>query len=205
MIHPSDAQPEPLLFLAKAGNGEALGQLLECYRPYLTLLIRIQVGRKLQVKLDVEDVLQETFLDAHRGFALFRGNSESEFLSWLRQILGGVLANQHRHFYGTKRRDLRLERELSDDLDRSSQALDRCLIAPDSSPSREAAKREQAILLADALAQLTPDYRDVIILRQLEDLSFPEVARRMGRSEDSVKNLWARALARLRQNVDEAK
>ena len=55
------------------------------------------------------------------------------------------------------------------------------------------------MLLADALGQLPDDYREVLILRHLEGLSFPEVARRMGRTVDSVKKLWARALARLRQ------
>lgn len=205
MNRPSDAEPERLLILAKAGDGAALGMLLECYRTYLTLLVRLQVGRKLQVKLDIDDVVQETFLEVHRGFGAFRGGSEREFVAWIRQILGGVLANLVRHYYGTKRRDVRLERELNQDLDRSSEALDRCLVAPDSSPSREASKREQAILLANALACLSPDYRDVIILRQLEDLTFPEVARRMGRTEDSVKNLWVRALARLRHAVDDSR
>jgi RNA polymerase sigma-70 factor (ECF subfamily) len=55
------------------------------------------------------------------------------------------------------------------------------------------------VLLADALGRLAEDYREVIILHHLEELTFPEVAGRLGRSVDSVKNLWARALARLRR------
>jgi RNA polymerase sigma-70 factor (ECF subfamily) len=198
-----DTDPERLLVLAKAGNGTALGQLLERYRQYLSLLVRLQIGRRLQVKVDAEDVLQETFLEVHRDVGRFRGSSEREFLAWVRQILGGILANQVRHYYGTKRRDLRLERELHDELDRSSQAMDRCLIAPQSTPSQQVARREQAVLLANALGSLPEDYREVIILRQLEDLTFPDVARRMGRTEDSVKNLWARALVRLRNVMDD--
>jgi RNA polymerase sigma-70 factor (ECF subfamily) len=54
-------------------------------------------------------------------------------------------------------------------------------------------------LLADALQQLPPDYREAIILRHLEGLTFPGVARRMNRSQDSVEKLWLRGLARLRQ------
>ena len=54
------------------------------------------------------------------------------------------------------------------------------------------------MLLADALARLPSAYREVLVLRELEGLSFPEVARQMGRSVDSVKKLWARALAQLR-------
>ena len=77
--------------------------------------------------------------------------------------------------------------------------LDRGLVARTDSPSQQASRREQAVLLADALGKLTDDYREAIVLRHLEGLSFPEVARRMGRSEDSVKKLWARALAKLRR------
>ena len=73
-----------------------------------------------------------------------------------------------------------------------------------SSPSNQASRREQAVLLADALGQLPSDYREVIILSHLEGLSFPEVAQRMGRSVNSVKNLWARALARLRRSLGES-
>jgi RNA polymerase sigma-70 factor (ECF subfamily) len=98
-------------------------------------------------------------------------------------------------------RDVRLERELAAELDRSSQALDQGLLASSSSPSRKAARREQAVQLAEVLGRLPEDYREVLILRHLEGLTFPEVAGRMGRSLDSVKNLWTRGLARLRDAV----
>ena len=55
------------------------------------------------------------------------------------------------------------------------------------------------VLVADALSQLPEDYREVLILRHLESLSFPEVAKRMGRTLSSVDKLWVRALARLRR------
>ena len=57
------------------------------------------------------------------------------------------------------------------------------------------------MLLADALGQLPDDYREVLILHHLEGLTFPEVARRLGRTLDSVKNLWLRGLARLRRSL----
>ena len=61
--------------------------------------------------------------------------------------------------------------------------------------------REQAVLLAEALAQLPAEYREVLILRHLEGLPFPEVARRMSRTTGSVEKLWIRALARLRRSL----
>ena len=97
---------------------------------------------------------------------------------------------------------MNLERELNRELDESWRALDRGLISPQSSPSHQAARRELAVLLADALQRLPEDYRETIVLRHLEGLTFPEVAGRMGRTEDSVKKLWARALARLRRALE---
>ena len=152
---------------------------------------------------DAEDLLQELGLEIHRKIMTFRGGSEREFLMWVRRMIGSIMANQVRHYLGTKCRDLRLERALLDDVDRSSRALNHNLVAPQSTPSQQAVRREQAVILADALEKLPEDYREVIILRQLEGLSFPEVAARMGRTEDSVKNVWLRALARLRRTLEE--
>jgi RNA polymerase sigma-70 factor (ECF subfamily) len=191
-----------LLDLASAGDGPALGVLLQRYHNYLALLARVQLGRRIQGKVDVLDIVQDVSLEVHRKIGMFRGSSEGEFLAWLRQILGGILANQVRRYMGTKRRDVRLERDLWEDLDRSSRSLGGQLVAAQSSPSAQASRREQAVFLADAIGGLPADYREVIILRQLEGLTFPQVAARMGRTEDSVKNLWARALARLRRSLE---
>jgi RNA polymerase sigma-70 factor (ECF subfamily) len=195
--------PEFLLVLAKAGDGGALGRLLERYRNYMGLLVRIQVGRRLRSKVDNDDLLQEIWLEIHRKIAFFRGTSEREFLTWVRRLIGSILANQVRHYLGTKCRDLRLERSLGEELDSSTRSMNQSLVASQSTPSQQAVRREQAVLLADALQDLPEDYREVIILRQLEGLSFPDVARRMGRTEDSVKNVWLRALARLRRTLED--
>ena len=203
MVTRTSIEPDWLLSLAKAGDGEALGRLLERHRNYLLLLARMQIGRQLQGKLDTEDLIQEASVAAYRGIRRFRGTTEVEFRAWLRQILATILANQVRRYQGTLRRDPRLERALQNDLDCSSRAIDRALIAAHSTPSQLAARREQAVQLANALGNLPDDYRQVIVLRQLEELSFAEVAVRMGRTEHSVKNLWVRALTRMRREMGE--
>jgi RNA polymerase sigma-70 factor (ECF subfamily) len=148
-------------------------------------------------------VVQETFLEAHRKFGSFRGTGESEFVAWLRGILAARIANLVRHYVGTQARDVRREEGLEVNLDQSSRALDRGLFAIQGSPSQQAARREQGVLLAQALARLSDEYREVVVLRHLEELPFPEVAERMGKTVDSVQKLWVRALARLRQLVKE--
>jgi RNA polymerase sigma-70 factor (ECF subfamily) len=199
----ADAQHDPLRLLhdARHGRADALGQLLDRYRTYLGLLARLQLDRRLQSKVDASDVVQEAFLEAHRDFPNFRGTTEGELVAWLRQVLATNLANCVRRFLGTRCRDVRLERSLALDLDQSSQEVARSLAAQESSPSQGAARREQAVLLAEALEQLPPDYREVIILRNLQALSFPEIAQRMARSVDSVTKVWARALVQLRRSL----
>jgi len=197
----ADSGVEQWLRKAREDDQSAIGSLLERYRNYLGLLARLQIGQRLQGKVDESDVVQEVCLKAHRDFGQFRGSSEAEWLAWLRHLLVTSLAQLIRHYWGTQARDLRLERQLTAELDNSSHALDHGFLAPQSSPSQQAVGREQAVLLADALARLPEDYREVIILSQLEGHSFPEVARRMNRTIDSVKNLWARALAKLRRSL----
>jgi RNA polymerase sigma-70 factor (ECF subfamily) len=134
---------------------------------------------------------------------LFRGRQEAEFVSWLRAILATRIADLVRHFLGTQGRDIRRERDLQVDLDQSSRALDRGLVALHSTPSQQLARQELRVMFADTLAQLSDEYREVIVLRHFEELSFADVADRMQRSIDSVQKLWVRGLARLRQLVGE--
>jgi RNA polymerase sigma-70 factor, ECF subfamily len=189
---------ERFLQMARDGDDAALGHLLDRYRTYLTVLAQVQIGRRLQGKVEAADLTQETFLEAHRAFPRFRGSREPEFTSWLRQILATTIAHQVRRYFSSKCRDIRLERKLGEELDTSSGELDRGLVSKQSSPSQRACRQEQALLLAAALDQLPEDYREVLILRHLESLSFPDVARRMERTVDSVEKLWTRALSKLR-------
>jgi RNA polymerase sigma-70 factor (ECF subfamily) len=199
----ASANPEQMIEAARGGTDVKVGPLLELYRNYLRLLARVEIGRRLQGKLDASDLVQETFLEAHRHFGQFRGTDEPQFVQWLRRILAAKVANLVRHYFGTKGRDVRLERELAVDLDNSSRMLGQELMASLTSPSQQAVRREQGVLLANALEKLPADYREAIILRHLEGLTFPEVSRRMGRTQDSVEKLWLRALARLRKAFGE--
>lgn len=195
------ADPEQQIAAARLGGEAALGTLLELYRNYLRLQARIEIGRHLQGKLDASDVVQETFLDAHRHFPQFQGRTEQQLVHWLRQILAGKVSNLVRHYAGTQGRDIRREQSYHVHLNQSSLRLEQALPGSVSSPSQQAVKREQAVLLADALERLPEDYREVILLRHWESLPFQEIARRLRRTKDSVEKLWLRALTRLRQSM----
>jgi RNA polymerase sigma-70 factor (ECF subfamily) len=203
-MEPDADQTAALLSQARLGRREALGELLEAHRNYVMVLARIQLGRRLQGKVDASDLVQDVHVEAYRAFERFAGDTRATFLAWLRQILAGQLAHLVRRYCGTQARDVRLEQTLERELADSSQMLDNALIDQRTPPDEAAVRREQGILLADALARLPPDYREAIILRQLEGLSFAEVATRLGRSVDSVQKLWVRALDRLRREMETA-
>lgn len=188
-----------LIDLARRGDEAASGRLLAAYHEYLKLLARVQIGRRLQGKLDASDLVQETFMDAHRQMPQFKGATEAELLAWLRKILAGHVAMTVRRYFGSKGRDINLERGIAAQIDASSQAMDGGLIGSNTTPSQHVARREQSVLLADALSQLSEDHREAIVLRHLEGLSLAETATRMGRSQDSVQKLYVRGLMNLRR------
>jgi len=192
---------ERLLAQGRAGNSSAIGCLLESYRAYLRLLLRLQSSRRAS-PADASDVVQEVFLRAGQHFVGFRGSTERELTAWLRHILATTLVDEERRRRIGQHGQVGLA-EIAATLDQSSHALDCNLLNPGSSPSQQASRREQAVLLADALARLPEHYREVIVLRHLQNLSFPEIARRTERSLDSVKNIWVRALTELRGHSQE--
>jgi RNA polymerase sigma-70 factor (ECF subfamily) len=197
---PRQANSRQLLHRARAGDEQALGELLEYYRPYLMLLARLKTDRKLTAKLDDSDLVQETCLSAHRDFRQFRGTMEQEFTAWLREIMAHVAANVARE-HRRQKRDVRIERQLYDLLNQSSQMLERVLATTNSSPSVRAERRERAVLLANALDQLPAAYREVLVLRELEGKSLSDTAQAMGRTPNAVQKLWARALVQLRRQL----
>jgi RNA polymerase sigma-70 factor (ECF subfamily) len=194
----ASAKPNRLLLQARQGDAVALGELLEHFRNYLELLARLEIGRRLQTKVDTADLVQETFLEAHRNFKTFRGSGEAEFVAWLRGIFALRISLMLRHYLGTQGRDVRREQGLEINLDQTSQLLQRGLSAAGNSPSQSVVRREQGVRLAQALAALPDDYREIVVLRHLEDIPFAEAATRMNRSVDSVQKLWVRALAKLK-------
>jgi RNA polymerase sigma-70 factor (ECF subfamily) len=191
-----------LIERARRDEPGALDRLLDSYRNYLRLLARTGLDASLQGKADPSDLVQDALLKASQNFDQFRGANDAELAGWLRQILARCLANFARR-YRTGGRRVGREQSLDQLLNRSSEALERVLATNGTSPSSSAQRRDLGVVLSDALAQLSEDQREVIVLFHLEGLSWGEVARRMERTEDAVRKLWARALKQLRPLIDE--
>jgi RNA polymerase sigma-70 factor (ECF subfamily) len=180
----------------------ALDQLLVSYRNYLRLLARTGIDQSLQGKADPSDLVQETLLKAHQHFAQFRGQTEAELAAWLRQILARNLADLVRRYRTVDARQVARERSLEQIVAESSNALNNLIAGQGNTPSQSAERREMSVVLADALAELSADSREVIVLRSIEERDWDEVAEKMVRSQGAVRLLWARALKRLRPLIE---
>jgi RNA polymerase sigma-70 factor (ECF subfamily) len=190
-----------LLERAKNGCGETLGQLLEGCRQYLLLVASRQLDPPLRTKLSASDIVQNTFVDAHRDFQKFDGHDEMELLVWLRQILLNNLHDARRQYCYSGKRQLSREISISrqDDSGSPVAALDG---SDSQSPSWLAMHREEADVMRRTFDQLSEDHRRVIALRNFELLPFSQIAVRMNRSEAAARKLWARAIQALADRVE---
>ena len=177
------------------------GSLLASYRNYLRMVARLWLDQALLAAVDPSDLVQETCLKAHQAFPDFRGNNETQFVRWLRQILARSIIDLARNRKSGPRR-LDLQQSLDQHLDDSLSGIAKIVPAKTASPSEASQQRELGVILANSLAQLSVDHREVIVLRSLEQLSWPEVADQMHRSTDAARMLWTRALRELRPKIE---
>ena len=168
---------------------------VEDYREYLHLLARLQLDPRLRGKVDPSDVVQQTLVKAHQNHDQFRGQTAGERAGWLRRILANTLIDAARKF----QRELALEHDLAQGVEQSSARLEAWLAAEQSSPSEVAARQEQLLRLARALAQLPEDQRAAVEMHHLREVPVADLAREMGRTEASVAGLLRRGLKRLRE------
>jgi len=190
---------ELLIRKAKEADASAINSLLSRYRNYLAILATTgnKAERKnLNARFDDSDVVQNTLIDAFKDFAKFKGHKEPELMAWLRKMLACNLADLVREHHAEKR-DVNRQIQLAS-LSKSSQRLERLLPQNRDHPQKFTSRQEVVVMLADTLAQLPKDYREVIVMRHLQKASFDEIADQMGRSPGAVRMLWTRAIASLK-------
>jgi RNA polymerase sigma-70 factor (ECF subfamily) len=151
-------------------------------------------------KSDAEEIVQDTFVRAHRGLVNFRG--DSSLATWLYHIASNLARNRYWYFYRRHRQDARsLEAPVGDD----ALATFGGMIAdagPD--PAREAAHREFSALVVTGLRRLTPCQREILIMRSSLDLPYNVIGGKLGISIGTVKSRIARARRRLKTLMLEA-
>ena len=186
----------------RGGDAQSLGSLLQLYQNYLAVLATTQLDQRLRRRMSTSDLVQETMLAAHRDFGQFRGTSEGELMAWLRQILSHCLSHAIEKNVYSQKRDIRREVALdhvAKRLDDSMARLSHMVTDKAASPSEVMMRRELAAELSDQLAKLKESYRDVIVYRNLQGLSFDEIAERMEIKSGAARMLWVRAIAKFKE------
>jgi RNA polymerase sigma-70 factor (ECF subfamily) len=187
--------------LARAGSATALGQLLEACRHYLLAAAARDFDPALAAKAGPSDVVQQTFLEAHRDFHRFEGVNKAELIAWLNRILLNNLRNLRRGYAAAKRRHTR-ERSISG----VGETFDRPSLLP--SPSGEVIAREEAEVRADLLRRLGPirerlpdELRGVLDLYLCLGPDFRAIAAELGCVEKTARRRFGRAVLRLRNEL----
>jgi RNA polymerase sigma-70 factor (ECF subfamily) len=177
---------------ARLVTQDRLPALLDEFRPYLRNIAAMELPVQLSARLDASDVVQETLLRAFRQFHQFTGQTDIEFLGWLRSILINQIIDAVRH-HGRRTRDASRDYPVSSDL-----VCQKTQVAGDVTIQAEASQQ-----LHKAMELLPEDYQEVLKLRQVENLTFEEIGERMGRSADAARMLWGRAVMQLGKKMSD--
>ncbi len=202
--------PMELIARARAGEVEALGELCNLYRNYMRMVVRTGLGPKLRERVELSDVVQDALVEVVKQFPQFTGQNEAALVGWLRRLVGQKLADLGRYHSRAKRSgggpDVPLDAAWDlpgggGDGSQGGKLLD-VLALSQTSPSEAASKREQVVLLADALSALPETEAEVLWLYHAENLSFEGIGDRMGVSRKSIRGIWAKGLKSLKRTLD---
>ena len=193
-----------LIDRVRTGDPAAQSDLVNQIQSYVSLMADKNLDQNLRGVIGPSDIVQLTMMKLVNGIDNFEGQSTPEFFGWLNKIIENEALKSRRDMTRQKR-DIRRRRSLENMTDDSRMAFDPK--AENATPQSSALAAERVDLLHAAMEGLPEDYATVIRLRNLEQLSFAEVAEKMGRSKDSVSKLWYRAVLKMKQqleNLDDA-
>jgi RNA polymerase sigma-70 factor (ECF subfamily) len=190
-------QTQYLVDLAKEGDELALNQLCSIYGERVRRIIRLRLGQKIRPKLDSVDVVQDALILALGGLKDFTYRNEGDFLRWLSAIAENKLRDILDKFHADKR-DVHKEIPFKKE-DRSTESGSVGAAVPmrTTTPSVIACRKEALDKLEQALDKLKPEYKQVVVLKKIEELSHAEIAERLGKNTGAVRMLLARAMAAL--------
>jgi RNA polymerase sigma-70 factor (ECF subfamily) len=177
-----------LLLAAKAGSAEALDRLYQRVSGRLLAIVRIRMGRDLRSRMESRDILQATLVKSFERLDQFAGGDGATLMAWLARIAENEIRDQA-DFQHRQRRDIAMSIPLDDARELAATRM--------RSAFSQVVIGEEAARLEAALETLDRDHREVIVLRKLEELSFKEIAGRLGRTEDACRMLLARAMVAL--------
>ena len=172
---------------------------VEIMRRYQARIFTVAQGL-LRNCADAEEITQDTFVRAHRSLARFRG--DSSLATWLHRIAVNLARNRYWYFFRRCRHTtLSLDCPIGED---GNGTLADLFSADSPDPSQECSREEFAALVAAGMEKLDRPHREILIMRNLQNCSYDEIARQLGINPGTVKSRIARARERLRAQIAEA-
>jgi RNA polymerase sigma-70 factor (ECF subfamily) len=193
---PLDAETVQLIEKARSGHGEAFERLFDRHRPYLKKVVGLRLDAAIRKRVDPSDVVQDTYLEAHRRFGKYVQSPKLPFRLWLRQMACDQSMKAHRRHRKTARRSVDCEIALPE---QSSLLLAKRLQGMMSTPSQTLQRKETARLIRDAIEKLPQHERDVVIMRHFEGLSNQEIGVLLNAEPATVSKRHGRAMLRLHE------
>jgi len=187
----ADTGRTPVLERLKAGDPLAFDQLVTRYSSDIYgLLVRLTEDPE-----EAKDLTQETFLRALRNISGFRG--EADIKTWLFRIAINESRNRHR-WWKRRRRDMTVSLEAESE----TLGLNERIASPSSeNPETAAINHERGQALHKALKELPQNYREVVILRDIEGLTYEEIAGALQTNVGTIKSRIARGREELRRKL----
>jgi RNA polymerase sigma-70 factor, ECF subfamily len=193
-LAPDSAETQGFLRDAAAGDRLAFDRLLARHRPELRQFVELRMDPKLRGRVDPSDVVQETQLEAFRRLPDFLERQPMPFHVWLRKTAYERLIMARRQHVQAAQRAVGREVPLPD---RSSLLFAERLWPRGSTPSRRLGRRELARRVHQVLAQLPDADREILVMRNLEERSYPEIACILDIDPAAARKRYGRALLRL--------
>jgi len=179
----------------KNGDGKAFDQMVSRYWDRIYAM----VNQLLRNQQDAEEVTQDTFIRAHRGLTNFRG--DSAFSTWLYQIATNLARNRYWYWWRRKRdKSISFEQPVSHENDTT---LAEIIPSEQETPEDATVTQEFVGRIAECMEMLNEKHREILILRNVQNLSYEEIADILGISVGTVKSRIARARESLREKLGE--
>ena len=200
----ADGLPEPTDGLAdrlREGDSQALAELFSRERDRLWRIVSFRLAEPLRARLGPDDILQEAFLDASQRLGHYRDCPDHSPFVWLRMIVNQTLADIHRRHLGAQKRSAEREMALwsSPFAQTTSASVAVQLVGAFTSPSQAAVRAEAVGLVEQAIEQMDPIDREVLVLRHFEELTNAEVAETLSIEQKAASIRYVRALRRLKE------
>lgn len=197
---PDAPRTEELLAGAKAGQAEAVNDLLNRHREALRRLIDLRLDPALKRRLDASDIVQDVMVEANRRLRDYLDAPPMPFHLWLRHMAQDRIIDAHRRHRGAQRRSLDREQPLLiHGVHESTKDLAAELRGRELTPAAAATWQETLRRFQAAVEQLEDQDREVVLMRHFEKLSNQEVAAALGLSGPAASMRYLRAMRRLRE------